>query len=343
MNAAALKALLISLLIMGAILPLMAQEELEMDMVDQFHYDYFCHIIGLCYDGTYLWMADTYSDSLTAINPDSGEEEYSIPSPTEFPIYNLAYDGGYLWASNLEYLYKISPEDGSLLTTFQIPNPTGSNGYIRGLDWYNGYLYCLLHSETVSIIAALDVENNVWVDTLAIAGSSFSSGLTFMNGYFWLQDSDEYVIRNVNAETGQCEGWFPHYYLCRSTVGITSDGEYMYCSDGFHNIYKYEIEGCNAVQENNIQLSDLPYQMKTYPNPFNPETRIEFEIMENAGVELTVYDLKGRLVKRLVNGKMSAGKHFVDWDGSNVSSGIYFCRLAVDGRVVASQRMLLLK
>ena len=343
MNAAALKALLISLLIVGAILPLMAQEELEMNLVDQFHYDYFCKIIGLSYDGTYLWMVDLYSDSLTAINPDSGVKEFSIPSPNETNLHRLAYDGEYLWGSHLGHLYKISPEDGSLLASFQTPNSTGSTGYINGIAWHNGYLYCLLPSGSVSTIAALDVENNVWVDTLCTVECSFSNGLTFINGYFWLQDSGEYIIRNVDAISGQSEDWFPHYYLCGSNIGITSDGEYMYCSDGFHNIYKYEIEGCNAVQENSIQSSDLPYQMKTYPNPFNPETRIEFEIQENAVVKLTVYDLRGRFVKQLVNGEMSTGKHFVDWDGCNVSTGIYFCSLAVGGRIVASHRMLLLK
>jgi len=85
-----------------------------------------------------------------------------------------------------------------------------------------------------------------------------------------------------------------------------------------------------------------------YPNPFNPSTRIEFQIPEQARVNLTVFDILGRPVKTLLDGDLpaSAGSpYFVLWDGTdarggNAPSGIYFYRMKVTGVSGASSRQV---
>ncbi|MCF7918935.1 MAG: T9SS type A sorting domain-containing protein [Candidatus Cloacimonetes bacterium] len=107
---------------------------------------------------------------------------------------------------------------------------------------------------------------------------------------------------------------------------------------------EYYVEGNDECKIENVK-----YKINNYPNPFNPATRIEFELKESAEIELTVYDLRGQLVKRLLQGEMSAGRHVVDWDGlsghsrQSVGSGIYFVRLTTRGRFLAAKKMLLLK
>jgi len=69
-----------------------------------------------------------------------------------------------------------------------------------------------------------------------------------------------------------------------------------------------------------------------YPNPFNNYTRISFEITDRTMLQLTIFDVKGRIVKRLVNGYTNSGYHQLLWDGSDeagkiVSSGLYIIRL----------------
>ncbi len=84
------------------------------------------------------------------------------------------------------------------------------------------------------------------------------------------------------------------------------------------------------------------------PNPFNPRTEIRYELPAPAGVDLTVYDVSGRLVRELVSGEAQrAGAHAVEWDGVDaagrrVGSGVYLYRLEV-GRDVLSRRMVLLE
>ncbi|MHB9029904.1 MAG: two-component regulator propeller domain-containing protein [Candidatus Latescibacterota bacterium] len=82
-----------------------------------------------------------------------------------------------------------------------------------------------------------------------------------------------------------------------------------------------------------------------HPNPFNPNTTIEFTLSAPGKVSLTVYDITGRKVRELVTGHMSAGKHRAVWDGkdaagASAASGIYFSRLESGGKTVAAKMLL---
>ncbi len=87
--------------------------------------------------------------------------------------------------------------------------------------------------------------------------------------------------------------------------------------------------------------------LQNYPNPFNPETTISYRLSFAADVELAVFDLNGRLVRTLVQGRIEAGEHKVRWDGRDsrgeeVASGVYLYRLRA-GQHVLTQRMILLR
>jgi flagellar hook assembly protein FlgD len=84
------------------------------------------------------------------------------------------------------------------------------------------------------------------------------------------------------------------------------------------------------------------------PNPFNPTTTIRFDLAHEGHVELRIYDVAGRVVKTLVNGKMSPGRNLgVGWSGQSdtgarVPSGIYFYQLVTDD-ITATKKMVLMK
>ena len=92
--------------------------------------------------------------------------------------------------------------------------------------------------------------------------------------------------------------------------------------------------------------------LHNYPNPFNPETWIPYQLAESAEVTLTIYDMNGQLVRRLAVGHQGAGMYqsrsrAVYWDGRNqlgesVASGLYFYTLTA-GEFTATRRMLILK
>ena len=83
---------------------------------------------------------------------------------------------------------------------------------------------------------------------------------------------------------------------------------------------------------------------QNYPNPFNPLTTISFSVgeSENLHTSLQIFDVTGRLVETLVSGKLVSGSYTVNWDASNVSSGVYIYKL-ISGKSQITKKMILLK
>ncbi len=90
------------------------------------------------------------------------------------------------------------------------------------------------------------------------------------------------------------------------------------------------------------ELPDHFALSQNYPNPFNPATEIAFALPENARVRLTVYDVLGREVARLVDGELPAGYHRVTFEGSRLATGMYFYRMEA-GSFVQVKQMILVK
>ncbi|HCA43679.1 MAG TPA: hypothetical protein DEP28_10565, partial [Bacteroidetes bacterium] len=79
-----------------------------------------------------------------------------------------------------------------------------------------------------------------------------------------------------------------------------------------------------------------------FPNPFNPSTKIRFDLPFSSEVSLTVYDYLGREVKQLINGIKQAGAYEIEFDASNLASGIYFYTLKT-GSNITTKKMTLIK
>jgi photosystem II stability/assembly factor-like uncharacterized protein len=82
--------------------------------------------------------------------------------------------------------------------------------------------------------------------------------------------------------------------------------------------------------------------MQNYPNPFNPTTTIQYGIPKDEFVKLTVYDITGKVIKELVNGRKTAGKYSVEFNASSYSSGTYYYKLEA-GEYSNIQKMILVK
>ncbi len=85
---------------------------------------------------------------------------------------------------------------------------------------------------------------------------------------------------------------------------------------------------------------------QNFPNPFNPHTRIEYQLLDAMKVELSVYDLSGRLVQKVVDDDKLAGNHVAFWEGTDyqsrhVASGIYFYQLKTKQEVLTRKMILL--
>lgn len=100
-----------------------------------------------------------------------------------------------------------------------------------------------------------------------------------------------------------------------------------------------------TADDNNLAANFL---LPNSPNPFNPSTSIRFGLKSKAKAVVEIYNLKGQLIRTLVDGELTSGNHSVVWNGEDnkgktVSSGIYFCRTKIGNSWVKTQKMMLMK
>jgi subtilisin-like proprotein convertase family protein len=106
------------------------------------------------------------------------------------------------------------------------------------------------------------------------------------------------------------------------------------------------------ARDENIILPGSFALVRNYPNPFNPKTRIVFNVPRTANIKITIYDISGREVKTLLNESRPARlEDYVDFDvddpsfndGKGLASGVYFYNMVADGKFIESKRMVLIK
>ena len=100
-------------------------------------------------------------------------------------------------------------------------------------------------------------------------------------------------------------------------------------------IFLYNINYIKTIQTHSIQLH------QNYPNPFNPITSITFELPEDSDVQLSIYNLTGRKVRTLIHEMKDAGKHTIQLNGNNLSSGIYFYVLDAQSNKLVKKLVLI--
>lgn len=119
-----------------------------------------------------------------------------------------------------------------------------------------------------------------------------------------------------------------------------STGNYKYKLKQIDNNGNFEYFSLNGIVE--IGLPKQYSVSQNYPNPFNPTTKIDFELPSDSKVTMTIYDMSGKEVSRIINNEfMNAGYHSLDFNAGKLSSGIYFYRLNANNFSVTKKMMLI--
>ena len=153
-----------------------------------------------------------------------------------------------------------------------------------------------------------------------MAGESVPSGPNFFVAQLNnVCNADSTILINVNIRSGENVYWYDDFVLNIEMLS-TADGE--------------------AVPKEYALGS-------AYPNPFNPVTTLQYDLPEDAMVNITIYDMMGREVKTLVNSSHIAGYRTVQWDATNnagepVAAGVYLYMIQA-GEFRQTKKMILLK
>ncbi|MBU4486203.1 MAG: T9SS type A sorting domain-containing protein, partial [Candidatus Delongbacteria bacterium] len=109
------------------------------------------------------------------------------------------------------------------------------------------------------------------------------------------------------------------------------------------NLLLDKLKGDDKIE---ITKNNLPTEFKlyqNYPNPFNPTTIIKYDIPKEGHVKMSVYNTKGELITKLIDGQIKSGYHQVVFDASNYSNGIYYYSLQVNGKSFGTKKMAIIK
>jgi hypothetical protein len=215
------------------------------------------------------------------------------------------------------------------------------------------------------------VANNMWAQCLdwdanglMWVGTYWDVAETDFNGWYALDPTQNWaVIDTIGHQfSSSAEGWkgapTPGSYYSPRGIAFSADGHTAYTADydgGY--VTKWTNSAPKKPGDSIIPLSELivtainesgtpkvvvNFELKqNYPNPFNPSTTIPFELNATKHVTLKVYDINGRLVSTLIDGKLAPKHYEYKFDGSNLSSGTYIYQLNVDGQLVNKQMVLI--
>ena len=131
-------------------------------------------------------------------------------------------------------------------------------------------------------------------------------------------------------QDGKAEYLFINY---RTAFPVWENDKYLFIIE---NDQVVGVENPQNVIPNQVSLE------QNYPNPFNPSTTINFNISERSFVELKVFDLLGNDIVTLVNSEKEGGSYDINFNASNVASGVYYYTLKTNGMIL-TRKMLLLK
>ena len=187
-----------------------------------------------------------------------------------------------------------------------------------------------------TILNFLPTENNF--EITEIGESSFSITAEDIDSeinYSWFVNSEN---QNIPANS--------------FVYNFTENGDYQIKTIIFDE--EFELEQIWSVTVNLTGIGEysiIPTATKlvgNYPNPFNPTTTIQYDLSENGFVEISIFNLKGQLVKSLINQNKNAGQHTIKWNGTDdnrnkVGSGLYFYKLNINGKIHTMKRCVMLK
>jgi len=193
-----------------------------------------------------------------------------------------------------------------------------------GENWqtYNSDNSGLIHNYITAI--TIDKKGRKWFGT-------YGGGLFMYDGEIW------HIFTTTNSK------------LCNNYIqALETDKEGNILIGTWFGLSIYKETETGITHQTETEKPDKIELLQNYPNPFNSNTKIHYKLTDNGYVKIQIFNIYGQHVKTLYDKKQNPGIHSSKWNGQNengetVSSGVYFCRLALDEQNVETIRLVFLK
>ena len=295
-------------------------------------------------------------------------EAIGIDQIVVFPDFNLSgrTQDNIIYFDNISF----SPATVPGSPTEAAPTPTLSEANVISIfsDAYTNIAGVNLNpawgQSTVVTEITIEGNNTLLYTGLNYQGTEFTaqdvSGMTYLHIDYWTDNSTALKFF-VISQTPTVDSDYHTFAIVSEQWASVDIPLTTFPNVDLTDVFQFKVEGNGTIYWDNFyfysNLVDVDNRSETlpqgfaleqnFPNPFNPTTTIQYELPENAFVNIRIYDLNGRLVNTLVNAQKSAGYKAIKWAGVDnkgkaVSAGIYLYEiLAEDFRQV--KKMVLLK
>ncbi len=224
---------------------------------------------------------------------------------------------------------------------------TDPEGRIYVASAHNGNIFRIVEIEggaTVELFAHVDGLNQAWA----------CGYMVYQGGYLYITNGDNKVHAvNMAGEVSDYAGNGNWGYV----DGPAAQAEFMApagiseLNDGTLFVAEFNHSRTRRITPDPTAAPQAPGARlelgQNHPNPFNPSTEIQFELVSEGSTRLSIHDASGRRVRTLLDGRLAEGSHRVSWDGKDEggieqAAGLYFYRLAGEAEVL-TRKMLMLK
>lgn len=307
--------------------------------------------------GYQLWVTDgTPSGTLKVTNINAG---YPGLLPSNF----IPFDSKlFFMGIDTAHFYQLFSTDGTSAGTKVVKADhtyygNGKDGfYPASMAVHNNKLY-ISGYDSISATNQLFVSDGTTDGTTKV--TSFPGGFSasrlysfqsrlILTGYDSTSDEEQLFASDGTASGTICptpphnSGHSPFYHVWEAWVPFNNalyfKAAYVYFAD--YQLCRYTEQPSGLVTDKEVPEAFVLLQ--NYPNPFNPSTNINYSIPQSGLVSLKVYDALGREVATLINEEKTAGTYNLQFNATNLSSGIYFYKLQT-GSFVDTKKMILIK
>ncbi len=317
-------------------------------------------ILAITSSNNYIYA--TGSSGFVNISSNNGASWTNYGPSLRIPL-SIAVSGNTLITGTHTFGVYISTNNGINWTQTSLNNKTVysvaiiGNNLFAGLDSYEGvykstnygatWFQTALNNRTVLTLAvksdtiyagsdallySTNLGNN-WIQTTfsnngiysiifsgdnIFVGAGFGFYLSTNNGVSWLQRNEGFGNNNAISS-------------------LITLNNYIFAGKPGESIWRRPISEVVGINSICTEVPDNYSLHQNYPNPFNPATKIRFDIPNSGNVNISVFDVLGRKVAVIVDQQLTPGTYETDFDAGNLSSGIYYYRIAVHPDKITSE------
>lgn len=210
---------------------------------------------------------------------------------------------------------------------------------------------------------------NTTVNSLAINGNYIFAGTSSMgiysstnNGFNWTQTALNYgtigsLLINSNnifaggtisgggfyVSTDNGLSWVNKSAGINIVTSLSISNNYFFVGTDGGGVLRRPINELLGIEKISGTIPENYILNQNFPNPFNPTTKIRFQISKSVDVSLEVYDVLGRKISTLLSENLKPGEYETEWNGNEFPNGVYFYRLTADEKIIETKKMVLNK